>query len=209
MKKIVTMMAIAAMSASIMISCSGSGSSKGSIFGSVPEKCEQFLQEKEELSKEAENIQTEADKAKLIEKSQKMQEKWQAKIEESAKALDGKAIEFAESAIKVTEPVSLEFEKFFSESTLTPKFKVNGKAEAATDITTELKYIRPHTSVYLVGYNAEGQEAYKLNVGSIEVQNQEGNVFIPAGTPVEFSSFQFSLKGEDCKDAQTLKLEVR
>ena len=207
MKKIITLLAIAAMSAFIMISCSGSGSSKGP-FGSLPEKCAQFQQEKGQLEKEAESITTEAEKAKLMEKWNKMVEKWRPKIEESAKALEGKAIEFSEGDFNVTEPISFQFDKFFGDNELTRLyFNVNGSAKAATDITT--KYFGTRTPVYLVGYNAEGKEIYKIQIGKIEVENRDGQGFIAAGTPVNFHSFMVNLGDQEYKDAQTLKLEVR
>lgn len=212
MKKIITLLAIAAMAAFIMVSCSGNGSSKKGPFGSLPDVYEQFMQEKDQIAKEAEKITTEAEKAKLMEKSEKMQGKYKAKLEESAKALDGKAITVESDVITVTEPISFQFEKFFSESTLQPYFKVNGKAEVATDITGRrigAYYTNPTETVYLVGYDAEGKEVYKFNIGEINAENKDGYSFIPAGAPVKFNGLTFSLRAQDYKDAQTLKLEIR
>lgn len=209
MKKIITLLAIAAMAATIIISCAGNGSSKGSPFGSLPEKCAQFQQEKEKMSKEAESIKTEAEKAALMKKWNQMVEKWRPKIEESAKALDGKALTLAESDFDVTEPISFQFEKFIGDNELSNlMFNVNGSAKAATDIT--VNYFGTRESVYLVGYNAEGNEAYKIKIGSIDVENSgAGKGVIAAGTPVNFHSFNVNFSSQDYKDAQTLKLEIR
>lgn len=194
----------------MLFSCSGgSGSSSTLLFGSLPGVYDQFQAEKDKISEEAKNIKSEEEKAKLIEKSEKMQEKWSAKIEESAKALDGKTIEFAESDIKVTEPVSLEYDGFFSKSGMNPKFKVNGGAEVVNEINTDFDYVLPNEKVCIVGYNAEGQELYHIAVGSVPVENVDGKVVVKAGTPVKFSSFSYSTnKSEEYKEAKTLKLEV-
>lgn len=202
------MLALVAVLTPMLFSCSGgASSSNASLLGSLPGEYEKFQEEKAQISEEAKNIKSEADKKKLIEKAQKMEEKWAVKLEESAKSLDGKPLEFAESDIKVTEPVSFEFDGFFSKSDLNPKFKINGSAEAATEINTGEKYVLPSESVYIVGYDAEGQEVCKIKAGSIAVENVDGISVVKAGTPVKFDIFHFSTK-ENYSAAKTLKLEV-
>lgn len=194
----------------LMLSCSGGGSTSDStLFGPLPEYFEQISAEQTKLKEDAKNIKSEAEKAELIKKSEEMKEKWGAKIEESAKALNGKPVEFAESNIKVTAPVSLEFDGFFSKSDMTPKFNVNGSAEAASEINAGVDYVLPKEKVYVVGYNAEGQQVYKIDVGSIAVENVDGKAIVKAGTPVVFSSFHMSdSKAAEYKAAKTVKLEV-
>lgn len=194
----------------MLFSCSGgAGSSSTLLFGSLPDVYGKFQAEKDKISEEAKNIKSEAEKAKLIEKSEKMQEEWSQKIEDSAKALDGKPIEFAESDIKVTEPLSLEFDGFFSKSSMNPKFKINGSAEVANEITTDNDYVLPSEKVCIVGYNTEGQQVYKISVGSVPVENVDGKVVIKAGTPVKLDSFSYApSEAEEYKAAKSLKLEV-
>lgn len=139
-----------------------------------------------------------------------MKEKWSGKIEESAKALDGKPIEFVESDIKVTAPLSLQFDGYFDQSDLISNFNINGSAEAATDITAGKRYVTPNEYVYIVGYNAEGQEVYSIHVGFIPVENVDGKPVVKAGAAVKFNRFQFSGKiTEEYEAAKSLKLEVR
>lgn len=211
MKRIKTMAFVAAI-LPMLLSCSGgSGSSSESVmFGSLPGVYSQFQTEKDKLSEEAKNISSEADKAKLIEKSEKMKEDWGTKIEESAKTLDGKPIEFAESDIKVTAPISLQFDGFTSaKSDLLPKFKVNGSAEATTDINTDAIYVGVSESVYIVGYNEAGEQVYKIKVGFVPSENVDGKAVIKAGTPISFDVVHFSPKYlNDYEAAKTLKLEV-
>lgn len=207
MKKIVTLMAIVAMAATIMVSCSGSGS-KGAPFGSLPEKCEKFKQESDKLGEAMQNVKSEAEKAELMKKHEELVKTWKPKIEESAKALEGKTVEIAECAFEITEPLSFQFNGFFSEDKLIPSLKVNGGANIIADRDSESKY-RSTEAVYLVGYNAEGKEVYSFNVGTIALQKTDEKSFVAAGTPVDFSTFQFGLSTQDCKDVQTLKLEVR
>lgn len=208
--KCIKFVALASILTPMIFSCSGAGSSDTLLFGSLPGVYGQFQAEEAQLQEEAKNITSEAEKAKLIEKSEKMKEEWSGKIEESAKALDGKTIEFAESDIKVTEPISLQFDGFFSEIDMTPQFKINGSAEAPAEINTGEMYLGTSENVYIVGYNAEGQEVYKINAGFIPVENVDGKAVVKAGTAVNFDTLYFSeKKAEEYEAAKSLKLEVR
>lgn len=208
--KIFKLMALAAIAMPFMFSCSGSGSSSDTLlFGALPGQFEQLLAEQAELKEKAKDIKSEAEKAELIKKSEEIKEKWSGKIEESAKALDGKQIEFAQSDVKVTQPVSLQYEGFFSKSDMTPKFKINGAAEVTSEINTDAPYILPSEHVYIVGYNAEGQEVYRIKSGFVAAENVDGKSVVKAGTPVTFDPIVFSdNKVEQYKEAKTLKLEV-
>ena len=198
--KIIKLMALAAILMPLLFSCSGGGSSAG-MLGQLPDKYAQFTEEKAELKKEAQNIKTEADKKRFLEKSEKLNKKWKEKLEATAKDLNGKPIEFAESQFEVTSPVSLEFEEFSSESALTPRFKVNGEAKAASDYSTE--------NVYITGYDAEGKQVYKAKVGSVEVQDADGKLLVKAGTPVKFDKLGFGKADvEGSKLAKSYKLEM-
>lgn len=195
----------------VLFSCSGgSGSSDAPLFGSIPGEYEKFQAEKDKISEEAKNIKSESDKAKLIEKSEKMKEEWSAKFEKSAKALDGQPIEFAESNLKVTKPISLEFVKISGKSNPAPEFKINGSAEAAREIKLDFSYVLPSQTVYIVGYNAEGEQLYKIRAGSIAVENVDGMAVVKAGTPVEFNNtFYFNTSYvKEYMDTKTLKLEI-
>ena len=81
---------------------------------------------------------------------------------------------------------------------------------AASDIKTDLKYVLGNEQVYLVGYDAEGQQVYKVSVGSIEVEKADGCSLVKAGTPVKFSKIHFGSAAikKGCRDAKTFKLEV-
>ena len=204
-------MALAVLLMPLLFACSGGSSTDTNLYGSLPEKYEKFMQEKADLKKQAENIKTEADKKELIEKSEKMQAEWKVKIEECAKTLNGKPIEVEKCDFTITTPLSLEFTDFYSNSNLTPSFKINGEATATSDMKTGNDFILPSENVYLVGYNAEGQEVYKTLVGNIAAENVDGKAFVKAGTPVEFKKLKFSKSDieKGCKDAKTYKLELK
>lgn len=109
----------------------------------------------------------------------------------------------------MTAPVSLEFEEFSSESALTPRFKVNGEAKAASDITIDQKYYYSTENVYITGYDAEGKQVYKAKVGSVEVQDADGKLLVKAGTPVKFDKLGFGKADvEGSKLAKSYKLEM-
>lgn len=204
-------MALAVLLMPLLFACSGGSSTDANLYGSLPEKYEKFMQEKADLKKQAENIKTAADKKELIEKSEKMQAEWKVKIEECAKTLNGKPIEVEKCDFTITTPLSLEFTDFYSNSNLTPSFKINGEATATSDMKTGNDFILPSENVYLVGYNAEGQEVYKTLVGNIAAENVDGKAFVKAGTPVEFKKLKFSKSDIEngCKDAKTYKLELK
>ena len=204
-------MALAVLLMPLLFACSEGGSTDTNLYGSLPEKYEKFMQEKADLKKQAENIKTEADKKELIEKSEKMQAEWKVKIEECAKTLNGKPIEVEKCDFTITTPLTLEFTDFYSNSNLTPSFKINGEATATSDMKTGNDFVLPSENVYLVGYNTEGQEVYKTLVGNIAAENVDGKAFVKAGTPVEFKKLKFSKSDIEngCKDAKTYKLELK
>lgn len=204
-------MALAVLLMPLLFACSGGSSTDANLYGSLPEKYEKFMQEKADLKKQAENIKTAADKKELIEKSEKMQAEWKVKIEECAKTLNGKPIEVEKCDFTITTPLSLEFTDFYSNSNLTPSFKINGEATATSDMKTGNDFILPSENVYLVGYNTEGQEVYKTLVGYIAAENVDGKTFVKAGTPVKFENVKFSNSDIEngCKDAKTFKLELK
>lgn len=204
------MMAVAALFMPLLFSCSGGSSSKNNLLGAIPDQYAQFVEEKAQIKKKAENIKTAEDKKALIEKSEKMTAKWKEKIEESAKALSGKPIEIAECNFNITEPMSLEFDDFFSKSDLKPKFNIKGTAVAKADTQTELNYVLKSIPVYLVGYDAEGKEVFKTKAGYVDVEDVNGKAFIKANTPVKFDPVRFGESDiEGSKTAKTYKLEVK
>lgn len=208
--KILKMMAVAALFMPLLFSCSGGSSSDNKLFGAIPDQYAQFLEDKAKIKEEAKNIKTAEDKKALIEKSEKMTEKWREKIGDSAKALSGKPIEIAECDFNVTEPMSLEFEDFFSKSDLTMNFKLKGAAAVKADTKTELDYVRKSLQVYIVGYDAEGNEVYKTKAGFVDAENADGKVLLKANTPVKFDYIHFGKSDvEGSKAAKTYKLEVK
>lgn len=188
-----------------LASCSGSGSGKSALFGSLPSEYANMMAESDKLIEEAKNIKTAEDKQKLIEKSQKMDEKWSAKLEKTAKSLDGKEITLVEDFFKVTEPISLTFEELVGND-LEPRFRVNGSAETIESITIESGYLAYRT-VYIAGYDAEGNEVFKSDVGSVKGTFANNVLEIPAGTEVEFTTLSFNDSYVDkYPEAKTLKL---
>ena len=198
---------IASLASAILISlssCSGSGSGKSLLFGSLPSEYAEFREERGKLDEEAKNVTTEAEKEKIIKKGKKLEEKWTPKLEKAAKELDGKEIPFTDGVFKVTSPISLTFEKLASRS-LEPIFKINGTVENAEPITVENTF-NPSLLVYIAGYDADGNDLYHLKVGRITGEVKLNVLEIPAGTPVEFSTLTFDYsKIDQYPEAKTLK----
>lgn len=185
-------------------SCSGSGSDKSLLFGSIPSEYAKLTEERAKLDEQAKNVTTQAEKEELIKKGQKLEEKWTPKLEKAATELDGKELPVSDSIFKVTSPISLTFEKLASRS-LAPIFKINGSVETAEPITVE-NTINPTLLVYLAGYDASGNDLYHIKVGRITGEVKLNVLEIPAGTPVEFSTLTFDgTKLDQYPETKTLK----
>ncbi len=214
MKSMIKFMVLATITLPILASCSGGGSSSSSsssstpLFGSLAGEYAKYAEKRAEIEAKAKNITTEAEKAKLVNEAMEMQDELSVKIEEAAKSLDGKTVEVEAGDFKVTEPISLTFEKFYG-SDLEAIFKVNGKAEAANEIDTG-DYVLSGRVVNIVGYDADGNKLYSAEIGTVAVTNRDGKGIIAAGTPVKLSSVRYSDKYvEEYQKASTLKLELK
>lgn len=213
MKSIIKFMAFAAITLPVLASCSGGSSSSSSssstpLFGSLAGEYANYAEKRAEIEERAKHITTEEEKAKLVNEAMEMQDELSVKIEEAAKSLDGKPVEVAAGDFKVTEPISLTFERFYG-SDLEAKFTVSGAAEAANEINTG-DYILPGRVVNIVGYDADGNKLYSAEIGSVAVANRDGKGIIAAGTPVKLSSVRYSDRYvEEYRKAATLKLELQ
>ena len=204
MKKITTFLAVIAALMVTLSSCSGGGSRKSLLYGSLPSEYAELKAEKAKLDEKAKNITTEKEKAEFIKKGKKLEEKWTPKLEKAATELDGKEITVTDSIFKMTSPVSLTFEKLASRS-LAPVFKINGSVETTEPITVENTF-NPTLLVYIAGYDASGKDLYHIKVGKITGEVKLNVLEIPAGTPVEFSTLTFDgTKLDQYPEAKTLK----
>lgn len=204
MRKIFNLMALIAILLPIITSCSGGGS-ESIIFGKFPSVYEKFLKEKETLEAEKKEIKTEADKAEYLKKVDELKQKWIEKLETAAKSADGQTLNFSESNVKVTEPLSLTFEKL--DSNLEPVYTFNGKAEAASEIQSNIS-VYGRVSVKLYGYDEAGNELFSTKVGSVDA-TKEDDKKVAAGSPVNFTKLYFSGKNvEGYINAKTLKLVI-
>lgn len=225
MRKTIKLVALAAIVAATMASCAGKSSSDAGaagtaeassttseslLFGELPALHIEMQAAKDAIKEEGKQVKTEAQFKELAEKEEKIKAEYTAKIEEAAKALNGNAINLTDGDIKVTEPVALTYEGFFSKTGLTPKFSVSGKAEAAADFTPETKYPQDSYTVYVVGFDGSGQEVFSSKIGFIAAVKEGGKSVVKAGTPVKFDNMQFGAKkAADYQKATSLKLMVQ
>lgn len=205
MRKIFKIMAFLAILLPLMVSCSGGSDSESVIFGKFPSVYEKFLTEKTKLEEERKNIKTEAEKAEYLKKVEKLKAKWTEKLQTAAKSADNQTLEFAESNVKIIDPISLTFEKL--DNDLKPVYTINGKAEAASEINSKISVFHL-VSVNLCGYDEAGNEVFCNKVGNVK-STQDNDRLVPAGTPVNFSQLYFSSKEvEGYIKAKTLKLVI-
>lgn len=93
---------------------------------------------------------------------------------------------------------------------MTPYYGIDGEAEAASDIAPESPLPLSSYTVYIVGYDSDGNEVFESKEGFIAAQKEGDKAVIKAGTPVKFDQLQFSPKKiEGYGRPATLRLETR
>ena len=159
--------------------------------------------------RKAKDIKTEADKKKLIAESQEIQEKYTAKIEETAKALDGKELKITDGEFTVAQPVTLTFEGLSSKKNLSPRFKLGGELSVPADFSPAAPLIGASYTVYLVGYDAEGTALFASKAGFVPAENVDGKGMVKAGTPVTLETLTYNDKyNEIYPNVKSLKFVV-
>lgn len=192
-----------------LASCSGSNASESDLFGAIPGEMTQFQSEMDALQEKAKDIKTEADKKKLIAESQEIQEKYTAKIEETAKALDGKELKITDAEFTVAQPVTLTFEGLSSKKNLSPRFKLGGELSVPADFSPAAPLIGASYTVYLVGYDAEGTALFASKAGFVPAENVDGKGMVKAGTPVTLETLTYNDKyNEIYPNVKSLKFVV-
>ncbi|MCH5347149.1 MAG: hypothetical protein J1E63_08560 [Muribaculaceae bacterium] len=189
----------------VVSSCSDSGANP---FGSFCGKYADYLKVNNELKEKAQKIETQEDKARLIAEQEKIKTEWSEKLTKAAEKLNGRTLEITGTDfIEVITPITMTFKELGS-SSLAPIFTLEGEAKVKADINGELSYRVNNRTVYLVGYNKEGEQIYRESIGEVDCTYDNGMYTIPAGTSVNFKKLRF-----DDDDAElypqtaTLKLE--
>lgn len=205
MKKQILRMAAIFVATFGLLSCSGGSSSNSILFGSLTGEMAKVKKETDKLEEKGKNVKSAEDKAKLMQEKKEMAEKWAPKIEEAAKALDGKPLEIENGDLEVVSPVSLEFNSIGGKNDVTPRFNIKGEVKAAKNFN-EQNYAIYSRTVYLAGYDAEGNQVFKNNVGTINGTYEDGKGFIAEGTPVQFRQLSFDFSNiEGYETAKTMK----
>lgn len=185
---------------SFMTSCGdGQSSSSSKLFGSIPGTLESYNSERE-------SIESSAGKDNYKEVSQKidnLKEETTAKLEETAKSLNGKEFPVAvsKSELKVEEPLTLEFKNVFS-NLKAVEFGLTGKIVAATDLAlsipaSDLKdddllggskvVITAYLPVHLEFLDKEENVVDTRTIGRFTADNNGETAVIKTGTPIELN----------------------
>lgn len=212
MKSLKHLAASSAIALTILSSCSGGGAGKSDslLYGNLPAVHSEMQEAKKSIKEEFIAAKSESQGKDLMEKANKLEKEFSEKIEAAAKALDNREINISEGDLKITAPVNLTYEGFFSQMDMTPNFKVNGSAEAANDITINSDLPLSGYNVYIVGYGPDNEELFVSKVGMIDAEINGKTAVIKAGTPVKFDHLHFSKKETDeYQKATSLKLEPR
>lgn len=143
--------------------------------------------------------------------------KFRKKLESAAKEISGKPVRCVKSDdFKITSPLSL---SYIGESSSGYNFSCDVGAQAAEDIVIEVPDANTeytNCSVYLLGYDSEGEVLFCWSIGSIDCEHKDGKITIKAGTPVKIGVdfFGANIFFKESKvwayhDAKELKIAVR
>lgn len=218
------LMALAAIAMPMLLSsCGGSGgsSSDSKFFGTVPGIYADMTAKDESLKEQFKNCSSEGEAKKLFAEAEAAEKEYSVKIEEAAKALDGKTIEIESTPeITVNTPITLTFDGFQSKTDMTPRFKLAGDAVAAQNYQSEeskglstgggdlTKYKGLSQHVYLLGFDDAGTQVFSQKVAYFPIDLiTDAELGVKAGTNLKFEDFTINKKNcEGCIKAAVLKL---
>lgn len=206
----------------LLSSCGGdSGSStKSKFFGNVPGIYAEMIAKDESLKEKFKNSSSEDEAKKIYAEAEAAEKEYSVKIEEAAKALDGKTIEIESTPeITVNSPVTLTFDGYQSKTDMTPRFKLAGDAVAAQNYQSEeskglsngggdlTKYKGLAQYVYLLGFDDAGTQVFSQKVAYFPIDLiTDTELGVKSGTDLKFENFTINKKNcEGCIKATVLK----
>lgn len=218
------LMALVAVAMPLMLSSCGGGSglsSDSKFFGNVPGIYAEMVAKDESLKEQFKNCSSEDEARKVFAEAEAAEKEYSVKIEDAAKALDGKTIEIESTPeITVKTPITLTFDGFQSKTDMTPRFKLAGDAVAAQNYQSEeskglstgggdltgYKGLSQH--VYLVGFDKAGTQVFSQKVAYFPIDLiSDTELGVKAGTNLRFEDFTVNKKNcEGCIKATVLKL---
>lgn len=210
-------------SAVTLTSCGGdSGSSADSkFFGKVPGIFANMTEQKKTLKDQYKTCSSEDEIEKLQKEAELAEKDFSTRLEEAAKAMDGKTIEIKSTPeITVNSPATLTFDGFQSQLDLTPRFRLTGDVAAAQNYQSEdckrisasagdlSKYSGLSQHVYLIGLDDTGTQVFSSKVAFFPIGLiTSSELGVKAGTKLEFETFTINEKNvEGCLKATSLQL---
>lgn len=196
-------------------SCGGSSSSTG-CFGDIPETVAKYEQESEEMTSKM----TQGNYSEIQEKIDGLKAETKTKVEEEAKALNGKEINATtdEAVLKIEHPLTLVFRNL---NGIRAMFGLEGKVVAAKDLTLNATPSDLQAETLLSGSKITVSVKKLID---IELLDKDGNVVdtrkgfgylvaenlgtsavVKAGTPVVFQD-DVLVAGEDQVGVESIRL---
>lgn len=196
-------------------SCGGSSSSTG-CFGDIPETVAKYEQESEEMASKM----TQGNYSEIQEKIDGLKAETKTKVQEEAKALNGKEINATtdEAVLKIEQPLTLVFRNL---NGIRAMFGLEGKVVAAKDLTLNATPSDLQAETLLSGSKITVSVKKLID---IELLDKDGNVVdtrkgfgylvaenlgtsavVKAGTPVVFQDDVF-VAGEDQVGVESIRL---
>lgn len=216
-------MALVAIAIPLLLSSCGGGSGSSSdskFFGNVPGIYAEMTAKDESLKEQFKNCSSEDEAKKVYAEAEAAEKEYSVKIEEAAKALDGKTIEIESTPeITVNSPITLTFDGFRSKTDMTPRFKLTGDAVAAQNYQSEeskglstgggdlTRYKGLSQHVYLLGFDDAGTQVFSQKVAYFPIDLiTDTELGVKAGTNLKFEDFTINKKNcEGCIKATVLK----
>lgn len=196
-------------------SCGGSSSSTG-CFGDIPETVAKYEQESEEMASKM----TQGNYSEIQEKIDGLKAETKTKVEEEAKALNGKEINATtdEAVLEIEQPLTLVFRNL---NGIRAMFGLEGKVVAAKDLTlnatpSDLKAetllsgskitvsVKKLIDIELLDKDGNVVDTRK-GFGYLVAENLGTSAVVKAGTPVVFQDDVF-VAGEDQVGVESIRL---
>ncbi|MDE7181188.1 MAG: hypothetical protein K2N88_08345 [Muribaculaceae bacterium] len=217
MKLLHLMKGVCLLTIATLVSCGRSGSSTEDcmIFGEVPGLYADYQAQRDKIEESADKSVTDFKKASA--QIDELKAKYEAKIEEAAMSLNGKAVEVEPGDdFKVLQPINLTFKNIIN---LNSVFDVNGEIEAVRDVSIDVTepWLKSHDVQYLflplllIGCDENGAEVTKDRIGCFSkcFKVVDGKVVLPAGSKAELQTVSYNKNSyEDYVKVKTVKLSL-
>lgn len=211
MKHLFKLMSIVGIASLGLSSCGGSSSSESMLFGNVPSIVANYDTKNDQLKEELKNCDSQSKGQKIFDEAEALKNETLSKVEEAGEAWSGSTIDLtSDASFNVKTPLTVTFDGFFSKSSFTVKYNLEGEILTAKDCIWEpltdsektmvdqiLKDgIKSYSiaNVGIIGLDEDGNEITSDKIGYAMLAIIDGKVGVAANTPVKLDKLVMSSK---------------